>query len=69
MTAEEVRALLRQRVDEAGNANVWSRRHGVSHAYTQDALAGRRAPGPAILAALGLEKVDVTYREREAARG
>lgn len=69
MTAEDVRALLRQRVEEAGNANVWSRRHGVSHAYTQDALAGRRGPGPAILAALGVERVAATYRMREASHG
>ncbi|BAQ47661.1 hypothetical protein [Methylobacterium aquaticum] len=69
MTVEDVRALLRQRVDTEGSANAWSRRHGVSHAYTLDALAGRRPPGPAILEALGLEKADTTYREREAARG
>lgn len=69
MTAEEVRALLRQRVDTEGSALAWSRRHGVSTAYTLDTLAGRRGPGPAILAALGLEKADAIYRVREAAHG
>lgn len=69
MTAEEVRALLRQRVDSEGSALAWSRRHGVSTAYVLDALAGRRGPGPAILAALDVEKEDAVYRMREAARG
>nr|WP_137830198.1 hypothetical protein [Methylobacterium sp. L1A1] len=69
MTAEEVRALLRQRVDMEGSALAWSRRYGVSTAYVLDALAGRRGPGPAILAALEVEKEDTVYRMREAARG
>ena len=69
MTAEDVRALLRQRVDMEGSALAWSRRHGVSTAYTLDALAGRRGPGPAILAALGVEKADTVYRFKEAAHG
>jgi hypothetical protein len=69
VTAEDVRALLRQRVDTEGSALAWSRRHGVSTAYVLDALAGRRGPGPAILEALGVEKADAVYRLREAARG
>ncbi|QRE76799.1 hypothetical protein [Methylobacterium aquaticum] len=69
MTAEEVRALLRQRVEAEGSANAWARLNGVSHAYTLDALAGRRPPGPAILSALGLEKADATYRPVEAVHG
>ncbi len=69
MTAEEVRALLRQRVDMEGSALAWSRRHGVSTACVLDALAGHRGPGPAILEALGVEKADAVYRMREAARG
>ncbi|BDL39087.1 hypothetical protein [Methylorubrum sp. GM97] len=69
MTAEEVRTLLRQRVDSEGSALAWSRRHGVSTAYTLDTLAGRRGPGPVILAALGVEKADATYRLKESACG
>jgi hypothetical protein len=68
VTAEDVRALLRQRVDTEGSALAWSRRHGMSTAYVLDALAGRRSPGPAILRALGLEK-ETRVDYREAARG
>ncbi|KMO22318.1 hypothetical protein [Methylobacterium platani] len=69
MTAEDVRALLRQRVETAGSANAWARLNGVSHAYVLDTMARRRAPGPAILHALGLEKDDASYRVKESACG
>lgn len=69
MNAEEVVALLRQLVDAEGSAHAWARRHGVSTNYTLDALAGRRAPGPAILRAMGVEKEAATYRLVEAANG
>lgn len=68
MNREEVKELLRQQVDAEGSAYAWARRHGVSPAYTLDALAGRRAPGPAILQAMGVEKEATTYRLVEAAR-
>jgi len=43
---------------------AWARTHGVSPAYVNDVLNGRRDPGPKILAAIGFEKV-VTYRPKE----
>ena len=56
MTAEDVRKALRAQCDAAGTMSKWSDAHGVSIAYTCDVLAGRRDPGKAILAALGLRK-------------
>ncbi|MFC7664551.1 hypothetical protein ACFQWF_20210 [Methylorubrum suomiense] len=41
----------------------------MSHAYVLDTMARRRAPGPAILHALGIEKDEATYRFKEAAHG
>lgn len=70
MTVEEVRERLRAHIDKAGGHTAFAREHGVSTVYLQDAVAGRRAPGPAILQAIGLEKeTRVDYREREAVRG
>ena len=37
---------------------------GVSRTYLSDVIAGRRAPGPKILTALGLRRV-VTYEPME----
>jgi DNA-binding transcriptional regulator YdaS (Cro superfamily) len=42
---------------------AWARKHGVSPAYVSDVINGRREPGPAILDALGIERV-VTYRPK-----
>lgn len=69
MTAEDVRELLRQRVEAEGSANRWAHLNRVSHAYVLDTMARRRAPGPAILHALGVEKDEATYRFKEAAHG
>ncbi|MEE7456782.1 hypothetical protein MPAR168_00760 [Methylorubrum populi] len=68
MTVEEVRERLRARIAEVGGHTAFAREHGVSTVYLQDAVAGRRSPGPAILVALGLEK-ETRVDYREAARG
>jgi len=49
-------------VNEAGSIRAVARDWGVSPSYLCDLLAGRRAPGPAILGPLGLRRVvTVTY--------
>lgn len=68
MTVEEVRERLRARIAETGGQAAFAREYGVSTVYLQDAVTGRRSPGPAILAALGLEK-ETRVDYREAARG
>ncbi|UIJ73475.1 transcriptional regulator [Aurantimonas sp. HBX-1] len=66
MTAAEVRLLLRQACADAGSQQAWAKAHGVSGVYVSDVLAGRREPGEAILAGLGLRLV-VSYEKTTAA--
>jgi hypothetical protein len=54
-------AELRRACDAAASQRQWALAHGVSAQYVADVLAGRRDPGPAILAALGLAK-ETVYR-------
>lgn len=53
---------LRAACRAAGSERRWAQTHGLSAQYVNDVLRGRRAPGPKLLAALGLELV-VRYRE------
>lgn len=52
---------LRRACRTAGGQAHWAKRHGISPAYVSDVLSGRRAPGPKILAPLGLIET-VSYR-------
>ncbi len=63
MTTDDVRRMLRGACQAEGSQSAWARRAGVSQAYVNDAMHGRREPGEAILQALGLERV-TTYRKR-----
>jgi hypothetical protein len=62
MTADEVRVLLREACRKAGSQSAWAEEHNVSGSYVSDLVHGRREPGDKVLAALGLERVAVTYR-------
>jgi hypothetical protein len=42
MNLDELRALLRQRCDEAGSVRAWALKHGVSPVYVGHVLAGKR---------------------------
>jgi transcriptional regulator with XRE-family HTH domain len=57
LTEKQVRGLLRAEYRRAGTMRALAERAGVTVAYVHDALKGRRAPGPAFLKLLGLEKV------------
>ena len=61
MEVGDVLTMLRTACDQAGGMRAWSRTHGTQVAYVSAVLLGKREPGPAILTALGLERV-VTYR-------
>jgi hypothetical protein len=65
MTADDVRALLRARIN--GSQASWAKANGVSPAYVSDVLSGRREPGDAILKALGLVRHPVAYRKAQPA--
>lgn len=49
-------ALLRRRAKRAGSQQALAEMLGVTPAYLSDVLAGRRAPGPKLLQALGLRR-------------
>lgn len=57
-----VRERLRLACKKAGSQSAWADSHGVSAAYVCDVLFERRAPGPALLSALKLERA-MMYRE------
>lgn len=58
-----VEKMLRDACTEAGGQSAWAEKNGLSSQYVCDVAKGRRAPGKAILDALGLEKM-VIYREK-----
>ena len=60
LTTDDVRRLLREHTDVASQKH-WAAEAGVSAAYVNDVLQGRREPGQAICDALGIERI-VTYR-------
>ncbi len=62
MLTSDVVILLRKRCAAAGSAKAWAKAANVSESYVSDVLRGRREPAPAILDALGLERV-LTYRK------
>lgn len=63
MTEAEVRRMLKREVATARSIAAWAAEHGVTPAYLGRAMAGKTTLGPAILRALGVERV-VTYRRR-----
>lgn len=49
-------------------AREFAKELGVGESYLSDVYRGKREPGPSILARLGLEKVEQTYRQRSEAK-
>ncbi len=64
---EPLRVLERAIEREGGSAKAWAKRAGLSRQYVYDVRSGKRAPGPAILLALGLVRV-VSYEPSAAQR-
>lgn len=58
---------LERAIEREGTAQAWAARAGLSPQYVADVRHGRRAPGPAILLALGLVRV-VSYAPIGASR-
>lgn len=63
MTYTQLLSLLRRRITAAGSQKAYAGQLGVSPAYLNDVLHGRRDPGDAILRPLGLERHTTTYRK------
>lgn len=56
-------AWARQAVTKAGTAKEWAQQHGISPVFLSAVLAGKKPASPAVLDALGVERV-VIYRLR-----
>ena len=70
ITADDVRALIREEAEYEGGVRALARLWEVSAPYVSDLIHGRRAPGPAILARLGLRReVTVRYYHDGGSRG
>lgn len=62
MTKQDVLKRLRVAIKPYPNRQTAASALGLAPAYLSDVLNGRRAPGPKILEALGLEK-NIHYTE------
>ncbi len=60
LSEEFVRDFLRDECVKAGGQAKWAKANGLSAAYVNDVLHGRRDPGDSICAPLGLRR-QVTY--------
>jgi hypothetical protein len=54
ITTADVLKRVEAAVEEAGTAKALAAQWAISPVYLSDVRAGKRAPGPAILASLGL---------------
>lgn len=52
----DVRALLRQGVDEAGSRLLFAQRHGVNANDLSSVLTGRKAPSRSLLRTVGVTR-------------
>lgn len=57
ITGEQVRKLLERECRAAGGQQAWADLHNISAQYVGDVIRGRRDPGEAMSAALGLRRV------------
>lgn len=59
MDEDDIRAMVRDDmvIMKAATQQEWARANGISPQYLSDFMVGRKAPGPLILAALGLKRV------------
>lgn len=48
--------VLGEACEAAGSQKAWAARHGVSAGHVNDVLNDRKPAGPAVLAALGLQR-------------
>lgn len=63
---DQVMNIIAAQLKRAGTQKALASDLGISQAYLNDVLQGRREPAGKLLAALGLERV-VTYRKTEKA--
>lgn len=61
LSREDVLVRLKAACVAAGGPAAFARRVGVLPTYLSDQLSGRRPPGPAVLAELGLRQAPPSY--------
>ncbi len=68
MNKDELIAYIQSTIDEkyAGSQAAFAQNKGMSAAYVNDVLRGRREPGQKILSAVGVKKV-VSYQRVDGA--
>lgn len=67
LSEQDVIARLRAAVSEAGGQRAFARKVGLTPAYVNDMLRGRRAIAEKVLDVLSIERIvvhTVTYREK-----
>jgi hypothetical protein len=57
MSVDDVREKLKDACRKAGSQSAWAKAHGLSQAYVNDTISGRREPGNSILESLGLQRI------------
>lgn len=64
MDIDGVISRLKRQVERAGGGAAWCRDNDTSPGYLSEVINGTRVPGPKILDAIGVERVDrePTYR-------
>lgn len=62
MREETVIRLLRRRCRQAGGQLPFAKQHGLSHSNISRTLSGNKGLEPAILRALGLERITIIRR-------
>lgn len=67
ITVDEVRRRLQQQVDSHGSQTAAAQHLGVSLAYLNDVIRGRREPGEKLLTPIGIQKVTI-YQEIQAVK-
>jgi hypothetical protein len=65
MDKDEVLKLLDAACDKLGGAAGFARAHQLTYEYVRAVRAGKRALGPKVLDALGLERCETRYRRKE----
>jgi transcriptional regulator with XRE-family HTH domain len=61
MTRSDVLKILRDQITIAGSQRKFALQHGISPAYLNEVLHGKRPPGPVILKAIDIE-LEYYYR-------
>lgn len=61
LSRDDVVVRLKAACVAAGGQTAFAKRAGVRVTYLSDQLSGRRPPGPALLAALGLRQAPPSY--------